>query len=139
MPSTLVCDSGVVYAALDQRDSRHSQCAALLEAAAGRIVIPTLAVVEIGWLGQTRGRMDAAERLLTSVDDGTILLVDLDTYDYRRIRDLLGRYADLPLDIVDASVVTVAERLEETTIATLDRRHFSVVKPVHCEAFTLVP
>jgi hypothetical protein len=40
---------------------------------------------------------------------------------------------------VDASVVVVAERLEETTIATLDHRHFSVVRPLHAEAFTLVP
>ena len=41
--------------------------------------------------------------------------------------------------LVDASVVAIAERLEQDTIATLDRRHFSVVRPLHVDAFTLVP
>ncbi len=52
---------------------------------------------------------------------------------------LLRQYADLPLEFVDAAVVAVAERLEQTRVATLDHRHFSVVKPLHCERFTLVP
>jgi len=137
--STLVCDSGVVYAGLDGNDSRHGECAALLEEAAGGIVIPALAVVEVDWLGQTRGRHDAAARLIASVDDGTAMLADLDIHGYRRVRHLIRQYASLPLDIVDASVIAIAERLEETTIATLDRRHFSIVRPLHCEAFTLVP
>jgi hypothetical protein len=71
--------------------------------------------------------------------DGTLIVVDLEPEDYARVRRLVTTYADLALSFVDASVVAIAERLEETTIATLDRRHFSVVKPVHCEAFTLVP
>ena len=56
-----------------------------------------------------------------------------------RIRTLIEQYSDLPLGFVDASVVAVAERLGEDTIATLDRRDFSVVRPLHCESFTLVP
>lgn len=46
---------------------------------------------------------------------------------------------DLPLGFVDASVVAVAERLGERQVATLDRRHFSVVRPRHVKAFRLVP
>lgn len=38
-----------------------------------------------------------------------------------------------------ASVVAVAERLGLTEIATIDRRHFSVVRPRHIDAFTLLP
>ncbi|MDQ2738090.1 MAG: VapC toxin family PIN domain ribonuclease, partial [Actinomycetota bacterium] len=45
----------------------------------------------------------------------------------------------LPLGAVDATVIAVAERLGITEIATLDRRHFSVVRPAHVEAFTLLP
>ncbi|HEU0304822.1 MAG TPA: hypothetical protein VFR32_09615 [Gaiellaceae bacterium] len=77
--------------------------------------------------------------LLQSVHDTSLLVVNLDLEDYRRTQELLRTYEDLPLDFVDASVVAIAERLEEDTIATLDRRHFSVVKPLHVEAFTLVP
>ena len=90
-------------------------------------------------LGRSRGNSRAVDALLGSVVDGTVVVVDLEWADYARVRELVSQYSDLPLRFVDAAVVAVAERLEETTIATLDRRHFSVVKPVHCGAFTLVP
>lgn len=53
--------------------------------------------------------------------------------------ELAERYADLGLGGTDASVVAIAERLGIDKIATLDRRHFSVVRPRHVEAFTLLP
>jgi predicted nucleic acid-binding protein len=74
-----------------------------------------------------------------SILEGSVLVVNLDREDYERALSLMIQYADLPLTLVDASVVAVAERLEQDTIATLDRRHFSVVRPLHRDAFTLVP
>ncbi len=59
--------------------------------------------------------------------------------DWLRIAELVARYRDLPLGTVDASVVIAAERLGLSDIATVDRRHFSVVRPVHVDAFTLLP
>ena len=53
--------------------------------------------------------------------------------------ELVEIYADLRLGAVDASVVAVAERLGATEVATLDRRHFTVVRPRHTAAFTLLP
>jgi len=53
--------------------------------------------------------------------------------------DLVVQYADLPLGSVDASVVAVAERLGVTMVMTIDRRHFTVVRPRHVDAFTLLP
>ena len=53
--------------------------------------------------------------------------------------DLIAQYADMPLGLVDASVIALAEQLELSEIATLDRRHFSVVRPLHVDAFTLLP
>jgi len=43
------------------------------------------------------------------------------------------------LGTVDASIVTLAERLREREIATLDRRHFGVVRPAHLQRFDLLP
>jgi predicted nucleic acid-binding protein len=137
--STLVVDTGVAYAAVDPSEPDHEACAALLRAAGTTITLPAPVVTETCLLSLSRGNPPAATAVLDSVTDGTVIVVDLDADDYRRVRLLVERYWDLPLDVVDASVVAIAERLEETTIATLDRRHFSVVRPLHCEAFTLVP
>jgi uncharacterized protein len=136
--STLVTDTSVLYAALDRDQLDHERCATLL--ARGDVVtVPAPVIGEVDWLGRTRGNPDAGERLLGSVLDESLLVVDLDLVDWRRVRDLVVRYADLPLGVVDAALVAIAERLEQTTIATLDRRHFSVVRPLHVEAFELVP
>ena len=52
---------------------------------------------------------------------------------------LIRQYSKLHLGLVDASLVALAERMVITTIATLDKRHFTVVRPAHCNAFELVP
>jgi predicted nucleic acid-binding protein len=53
--------------------------------------------------------------------------------------ELVSAYADMPLGSVDASVVATAERLRATTLFSLDRRHFTIVRPKHVAAFTLLP
>jgi hypothetical protein len=45
----------------------------------------------------------------------------------------------LPLGIVDAAVIATAERLSLTEVATVDRKHFSIVRPRHVSAFRLIP
>jgi hypothetical protein len=40
---------------------------------------------------------------------------------------------------VDASVLALVERLGEDKLATLDHRHFSVIRPAHVEALALLP
>lgn len=56
-----------------------------------------------------------------------------------RIAELVGQYRDLPLGTVDGSIVAAAERLGIGAIATLDRRHFGVVRPRHVATFELLP
>ena len=135
---TLVCDTSVVFAALSPAERSHDACAALLERITPT-VITSPALAEVDWLARSRGAADAMDRLLASIDDGSVAVVELDEGDYRRVRSLLRTYADLPLDFVDAAVVAIAERLEQTRVATLDRRHFSVIRPLHVPAFELVP
>jgi hypothetical protein len=53
--------------------------------------------------------------------------------------ELVRTYADLPLGAVDAPVLAVAERLRLTDVATLDRRHFTIVRPSHTHALNLLP
>ena len=59
--------------------------------------------------------------------------------DWLRIAELVVTYRDLPLGAADASVITAAERLGVRQVATLDRRHFSVVRPRHVDALELLP
>lgn len=135
----LVVDAGPLVAAAATRDRNHERCVELLSQAARPLIVPTLVVTEVAYfLGDRIGH--AAEQVFArSLRDGELLVEPVEPSDWGRIDELIGEYADLPLGIVDASVVAACERLAVTTLATLDRRHFSVVRPRHTEALTLLP
>lgn len=82
---------------------------------------------------------DAEVRFLGDLAAGEFSLEPVVASDWLRIAELVSAYRDLPLGSVDASVVAVAERLDITQLATLDRRHFSVVRPSHIDSFQLFP
>jgi predicted nucleic acid-binding protein len=134
----IVADTSVVYGALDPLDADHGRCSAAL-ASGAPVIMPAPVVVEVDWVARSRRRRGAMTALLNSVLDGSLVVINLDVEDIARATQLVEQYDDLPLEFVDASVVAIAERLEQDTIATLDRRHFSVIRPLHIEAFTLVP
>ena len=135
----LICDTGVLYAAIDEYDAEHDACAALLTDPPAELAMPAPVLVELEWLVTSRMSFDQFDGFLESVEIGAIDVIALQASDYARVRELCRRYQDLPLALVDASVVALAERLGERLLATLDHRNFSVVRPRHVPAFTLVP
>lgn len=100
--------------------------------------MPELVITEVSYLLGTRVGVDAEVRFIGDVAAGRLLPEPVAAGDWLRIAELVARYRDLPLGTVDASVVTAAERLNVTDIATLDRRHFTVVRPAN-RVFTLLP
>jgi uncharacterized protein len=77
--------------------------------------------------------------LLDDIVDGAYLVEELRPQDYRRVRDLCDRYADADIGFVDAAVLALVERMNEPKLATLDHRHFGVLRPRHVDALTLLP
>jgi predicted nucleic acid-binding protein len=94
----------------------------------GPLIVPTLAITEVAYLVASRLGSDAEIRFLGDLAAGNLIAEPVAAGDWMRIAELVGRHRDLPLGTVDASVIAVAERLGTTEIATLDRRHFTVVR-----------
>lgn len=135
----LVVDAGPLVAAAATRDRNHERCLELLSQAPGPLVVPTLVATEVAYFLADRIGPAADKAFATSLRTGELLAEPVEPSDWERIDDLISEYADLGLGMVDASVVAVCERLGTTELATLDRRHFSVVRPRHCPALTLLP
>ena len=135
----LVTDAGPLVAAAATGDRNHERCVALLSQAPRPFIVPALVVTEVAYFLADRIGPQAEQAFARSLRDGELLVEPVEPFDWTRILDLLEQYGDLPLGIVDASVVATCERLGVETLATLDRRHFSVVRPRHCAALTLVP
>jgi predicted nucleic acid-binding protein len=103
----------------------------LLETHPGPLLVPMLVITEVTYLIGTRLGADAEVRFLGDLAAGHLITEPVAAVDWIRIAELVARYADLPLGTVDASVVVAAERRSVTAVATLDRRHFTVVQPTH--------
>lgn len=101
--------------------------------------MPILVVTEVCHLVATRMGPDAEIRFLGDLAAGNLIPEPVSAEDWLRIAELVMIYRDLPLGAVDASVIAAAERLAVTEVATLDRRHFTVVRPNHTAALTLLP
>jgi predicted nucleic acid-binding protein len=135
----LLADTGPLVAGANSRDRHHQVCRAFLLNHPGPILVPAPVIVEVCQLLAARQGTQAEATFLTTLGAGALKVVDLDPADYSRAAALVTQYADLPLGAVDATVIAIAERLRITEIATLDRRHFTVVRPTHTGAFTLLP
>jgi predicted nucleic acid-binding protein len=135
----LLVDAGPLYAYIDASDRHHRACVDLLETHPGPLVVPHLVITEVAYLIATRLGPVAEVRFLGDLSSGAFAIEPVQTADWLRIAELVWTYRDLPLGTVDASVVAAAERLRVTQVATLDRRHFSVVRPAHVPAFDLLP
>lgn len=101
--------------------------------------MPQLVVGEAAYMVGAIGGTAAEVRLLRELRASSLTFEPFERSDLDRIGELVETYGDLRLGTVDASVTAVAERLGATTIATLDRRHFTIVRPGHLAAFHLVP
>jgi predicted nucleic acid-binding protein len=135
----LIVDAGPLYAAAATRDRNHRRSIELLTSAPRPLVVPALVVTEVAYLLGDRIGPHAEVAFARSLEHGELLVEPVLDSDWPRIAELTEQYADLPLGIVDASVVALAERRDLDTIATLDHRHFATVKPHHLAGFTLVP
>lgn len=124
---------------VNRRDQRHGECAQLLTSFPGPLLLPEVLLTEIGYLVGTRCGPHVEAAFLPDTVDGAFDVVSLSSTDRSRMAELVGRYADLPLGTADAAVVVVAERFRAVNVATIDRRHFSVVRPNHIPAFAIFP
>ena len=59
--------------------------------------------------------------------------------DLERSHQILTQYSDAQIDFVDATIIALAERLNVTTVLTLDQRDFRMVRPQHIDYFTVLP
>lgn len=135
----LVLDTGALFASIDQRDAHYQQCRAPIERTDEDLVVPSPVVFETAYLLTSRGLFRSYLTFLRDLEVGAYVIVDLWLEDYARIRAIREQYSDFDIGFVDAAVLAIVERLNEPKLATLDRRHFSALRPRHVEALELLP
>ncbi|MGH2586908.1 MAG: type II toxin-antitoxin system VapC family toxin [Dehalococcoidia bacterium] len=135
----LILDAGPMLAVFDRTDADHQACRRLLETTIEPLIIPAPVLVELDYWIHARLHPGVLIAFLDDITAGAYLIEDLLPQDYHRVRELCDRYADADIGFVDAAVLAVVERLNEPKLATLDRRHFGMLRPRHVDALRLLP
>lgn len=132
----MLVDAGPLVALLDRGDPEHEACIAALKTLRDPLITVWPAFTEAMYL---LGRSWQAQKALWSrLETDALALAPLDETDAPRVRALMEKYRDLPMDLADAALVCVAEREAMTHIFTLDRKHFSIYRPGRRRRFAIV-
>jgi len=133
----VLIDAGPLVALLDRSDNDHETAAAAFDAIQDPLVTVWPAVVEAMYL---LGFSWKAQKALWEIlETGAVRLLPLDETDFARMKQLMEKYRDLPMDLADAALVQVAEREDIRRILTLDHRDFGVYRRSRKGRFTLLP
>ena len=130
-------DAGPLVALVHANDQEHERCRTALGSVRGPlgtvwpVITEALYLLDFSWQAQ--------DAVWDMMEEGRITLLSLEAGDIRRMRELMRKYRDLPMDVADAALVTVAEREGITRVFTLDRRDFEVYRPAKIGRFSLVP
>ncbi len=134
----MIVDTGILYALIDRRDRYHTQARQIFRRSETKIV-PEPVIVETDWLVTERMGVEVQVRFLRGIGEPALFIECPLPMDRARAADLVDQYKSQNIGYVDAVVVAIAERLKETVIATVDRKHFELVRPRHVAQFELLP
>jgi len=114
----VLVDAGALIALLDRDDAEHDRSVEALKGIREPLATVWPALTEaMHLLADTRNGRD---ELCDMVSDGVLKLLPLDTADIRRMKELMRKYRDVPMDLADAALVCVAERDQLRRIFTFD-------------------
>ena len=134
-----IIDSGFLYALIDDSDQYAQHVREAAESIFEPILLPSPAITETAYFVQRNLGQAALARFVGSLNIMGMSIIDPVEPDMNRAAEILQAYPDQDIDFVDAMIVAMAERLDVTKILTIDRRHFSIFRPAHCESFEILP
>ena len=135
--SAILVDAGPLVALLHRDDTHHRRCVDALRAIRDPLatVWPALTeamyLLSFSWLAQ--------KALWEWIETDTVKLLPLERDDAPRMKELMRKYRDLPMDLADAALVRVAERERIHSVFTLDRRDFTVYRAARIGRLSIVP
>ncbi|WP_246146892.1 type II toxin-antitoxin system VapC family toxin [Rubripirellula lacrimiformis] len=136
----MLFDTSALVAILSATDVHHADCIAELRKMVGPRVTTWPVITEAHYL--LRREPKAQEKLLDIVSSRTVLAHALDASFLNWMKPFVNRYQDQEVQIADASLVWLAEKLKTNAVFTLDRRDFSTFQ-IHrgyaSEAFAIIP
>lgn len=135
----MIVDTSALLAFVDTDEPDHKTVSAVLGEATEPLVVSPYVVAELDYLVASRLGVSAELAVLRELTGGAWDLPVIDVEELVQAHAVIERYADQDIGIADASNVILAERYRTRTIATLDHRHFDVLRPRSGGRFRILP
>lgn len=136
----ILLDTGILLSYYQCREPLHQAVVAWFDRTAAQLFTSPICIAETLWLLGDPGDprvLTAQNHLLEAIANGAIEASPLEPADYRRIAELNQRYADLPGDFADLSLVALSERHGISEILSLDA-DFDIYRRFRREPFQRV-
>jgi len=133
----VLVDAGPLVALLDRSDQHHRACVEASRSIRRPLVSVWPAITEAMYLLAVSA--EAQEALWDMLTTRTVVLAGLDLADVPRMRELMRKYRDRPMDLADAALVRIAEREAIHAVFTVDRADFEVYRPSRSWRFSIIP
>lgn len=132
----ILIDTGPIVALFDKNDNYHDKCLSLLKTIKEPLITTMPVLTEAFYLLGFSWQVQDA--LWEFVNQGGIQIYDLKGEQFKRCRELMKKYKDLPMDLADATIVSAAETVNISTIFTIDK-DFRVYRTKQGKNFRLIP
>lgn len=122
----ILADTGPLVALFDPADQDHARCVDRLRTIREPLLTTVPVLTEAFHL--LNPNSPGADGLMSFVSENGLGLWFFDEGTLTRAFELMQQYADAPMDLADASLVTAAEALAIRKVFTLDRNDFNTYR-----------
>ncbi len=132
-----ILDTGPWVALIDRSESRHAECVKWLREFSGRLYSTEAVLTEVLYL--LNFSISAQCAALDFVLESVVEIVPASTMSLKKTKNLMKKYADLPMDYADATIVCLAAETGMQNVVTFDRKDFAIYKLPKKQSFTIMP
>lgn len=131
----IIADTGFWLALIDKRDSYHPIADQAFQKYDEPLITTWCVMTETCYLLLKRKGFQAQTNFINSYNQSLFTVFNLEPQHGAKIAQLMQKYADLPMDLADASLVILAEYLGHGRIFSVDQRDFSAYRWKNTQPF----
>ena len=130
-------DTGPWVALIDRSETRHAECVQWLKNFSGKLYSTEAVLTEVLYL--LNFSITAQCAALDFVLESVVEIVPASTMSLKKTKNLMKKYADLPMDFADATIVCLATETRMQNVVTFDRKDFTIYRLPNSQSFTIMP
>lgn len=131
-----ILDTGPWVALIDRSESMHRKCVDWFSQFTGKIYSTEAVLTEVLYL--LNFSVKAQEAAIDFVLESAVELIPIDNESLKKIKILMLKYSDLPMDYADATIICLALDTGVRNIITFDKRDFNIYK-FNKQPFKIMP